>query len=162
MSAELTNELIGEYERMPQSIVVQGLNQSRRTHPLFLNLALAEESPRITEPNSSSGYDRALVSVATGMGKKWLAAFDACQVEASSIGDENSRYRPPRSDLGRKQNLRYRVSWMPHSANGTSSWYLGAQSDLSGDLVDRIDTETGSPRRQCSVSHRTLRLRCYR
>ncbi len=69
------------------------------------------------------------------MGKTWLAAFDACQVEASSIGDREFSLSPTavrswaqaESALSRLLDATF--------GDGTSSWYLGAQSDLSGDLV---------------------------
>lgn len=82
-----------------------------------------------------AGYARALVAVATGMGKTWLAAFDARQVGVT---------------LGRRP----RVLVIAHRAHilaqaeaalsrvldqtfgeGKTTWYIGASSDLSGDLV---------------------------
>lgn len=85
----------------------------------------------------AAGYVRALVAVATGMGKTWLAAFDVRQVGLS---------------LGRRP----RVLVIAHRAHilaqaeaalsqvldtafpgseGATSWYLGSRSRLTGDLV---------------------------
>ncbi|MBL8820161.1 MAG: DEAD/DEAH box helicase family protein [Planctomyces sp.] len=82
-----------------------------------------------------AGYVRALVAVATGMGKTWLAAFDARQ-------------------LGMMINRRPRVLIIAHRAHilaqaekavslvldsqygeGATSWYIGVSSELGGDLV---------------------------
>ena len=83
----------------------------------------------------AAGYTRALVAVATGMGKTWLAAFDVQQV-------------------GIRLGRRPRVLIIAHRAHilaqaeaalsqlldatlpaGTTAWYLGDRSGLGGDLV---------------------------
>lgn len=83
----------------------------------------------------TAGYQRALIAVATGMGKTWLAAFDARQV-------------------GTALNRRPRVLVIAHRAHilaqaeaaisrvldaafsdGITAWYIGSRSDLAGDLV---------------------------
>lgn len=83
----------------------------------------------------AAGYRRALVAVATGMGKTWLAAFDARQV-------------------GRQLRRRPRVLVIAHRAHilaqaeaalsrvldaeftdGTTAWYLGSNNTLDGDVV---------------------------
>jgi len=82
-----------------------------------------------------AGYRRALVAVATGMGKTWLAAFDALQV-------------------GQQLNRRPRVLIVAHRAHilaqaeaalsqvldpgfgaAGTAWYIGKRSDLAGELV---------------------------
>jgi superfamily II DNA or RNA helicase/diadenosine tetraphosphate (Ap4A) HIT family hydrolase/HKD family nuclease len=82
-----------------------------------------------------AGYTRALVAVATGMGKTWLAAFDARQV-------------------GQRLERRPRVLVIAHRAHilaqaeaalsrvldaafviGSTAWYIGDRNDLGGDLV---------------------------
>ncbi|MDG2130856.1 MAG: DEAD/DEAH box helicase family protein [Fuerstiella sp.] len=83
----------------------------------------------------AAGYQRALVAVATGMGKTWLAAFDIRQV-------------------GQQLERRPRVLVIAHRAHilaqaeaaisrvldaqfdeGTTAWYLGSSGELCGDLV---------------------------
>lgn len=83
----------------------------------------------------AAGNKRALVAVATGMGKTWVAAFDARQV-------------------GQQLGRRPRVLVIAHRAHilaqaegalsrvldaefdeGTTAWYLGSSGVLTGDLV---------------------------
>lgn len=83
----------------------------------------------------AAGYCRALVAVATGMGKTWLAAFDARQV-------------------GRQLRRRPRVLVIAHRAHilaqaeaalsrvldaeftdGATAWYFGSNNTLDGDVV---------------------------
>ena len=83
----------------------------------------------------AAGYKKALVAVATGMGKTWLAAFDIRQVG---------------QDLGRCPRVlviahRSHILLQAESALSTmleasfgetnASWYIGERSDLSGSLV---------------------------
>lgn len=81
------------------------------------------------------GHRRALVAVATGLGKTWLAAFDLLQA-GSKLG------RRPRvlviahraEILAQAESVLRRAldnRW-PDTRVG---WYLGSDSDLSGDLV---------------------------
>lgn len=81
------------------------------------------------------GHPRALVSVATGLGKTWLAAFDALQC-GKQLG------RRPRviviahraEILAQAESVLRRA--LDSSWGGTKvSWYLGDASDLDGDLV---------------------------
>jgi superfamily II DNA or RNA helicase/phage repressor protein C with HTH and peptisase S24 domain len=94
-------------------------------------LKALESLERIRE----AGYRRALVAVATGMGKTWLAAFDARQ-------------------FGRRLQRRPRVLVVAHRAHilaqaevalsqvldaefgeEKTAWYIGQRNDLSGQLV---------------------------
>lgn len=85
-SSQMTLDLIDRY--------AAAASQLRRTQ-VDLEALEAFEQPEIPEPRPwqqvalaslkrvrDNGYRRALVSVATGMGKTWLAAFDVCQFGA--------------------------------------------------------------------------------
>ncbi len=82
-----------------------------------------------------AGYGRALVAVATGMGKTWLAAFDLRQV-----GNKLLR-RPRVIVIAHRSHILVQaesaISCVIDDAFGigTSSWYIGSMGDLSGDLV---------------------------
>ena len=82
-----------------------------------------------------ASYGRALVAVATGMGKTWLAAFDVEQV-----GQQLKR-RPRVIIIAHRSHILVQaetaLSCVLDAAfeSGTTSWYIGARSDLSGDLV---------------------------
>lgn len=82
-----------------------------------------------------AGYNKALVAVATGMGKTWLAAFDARQV-----GEKLGR-RPRVLVIAHRSHILVQAESAiscvldESSVAGTTSWYIGARDDLSGDLV---------------------------
>ncbi len=82
-----------------------------------------------------SGYTRALVAVATGMGKTWLAAFDVCQV--GRVLDRQPRVLviAHRGQILAQAESALSLLLDETFGDSRSSWYLGAQSDLSGDLV---------------------------
>ncbi len=83
----------------------------------------------------NANYCRALVAVATGMGKTWLAAFDARQVGMQLN-------RKPRVIV-----IAHRTHILVQAASAlscvledafetlTTSWYIGARSELCGELV---------------------------
>ena len=82
-----------------------------------------------------AGYGRALVAVATGMGKTWLAAFDVRQV-----GEQLGR-RPRVLVVAHRSHILVQaesaLSCVVEDAFGqpTTSWYIGSQNDLEGELV---------------------------
>jgi len=137
VATELTPELVELYSRNaknfratnfePEAVDLREFNYAPR--PWQVEALAALQKIR------DAGYTRALVAVATGMGKTWLAAFDARQ-------------------LGRHLNRRPRVLVIAHRAHilaqaeaaislvldkefgeGTTAWYLGNRSALDGDLV---------------------------
>lgn len=83
----------------------------------------------------AAGYQRALVAVATGMGKTWLAAFDARQA-----GQQLER-RPRVLVIAHRAHILAQaeaaISRVLDSEfdEGTTAWYLGSNGALSGDLV---------------------------
>jgi superfamily II DNA or RNA helicase/diadenosine tetraphosphate (Ap4A) HIT family hydrolase/HKD family nuclease/SOS-response transcriptional repressor LexA len=82
-----------------------------------------------------AGYSRALVAVATGMGKTWLAAFDAKQ-----LGEALQR-RPRVLVIAHRAHILAQAEAaislvLDHAfGEGKTSWYIGASSELDGDLV---------------------------
>ncbi|WP_404306984.1 DEAD/DEAH box helicase family protein [Neorhodopirellula lusitana] len=82
-----------------------------------------------------SGHRRALVAVATGMGKTWLAAFDACQ-----FGESINR-RPRVLVIAHRAHILAQAEavlsrLLDHRfGEGATAWYLGSRSELAGDLV---------------------------
>jgi superfamily II DNA or RNA helicase/diadenosine tetraphosphate (Ap4A) HIT family hydrolase/HKD family nuclease/SOS-response transcriptional repressor LexA len=79
----------------------------------------------------AEGYSKALVAVATGLGKTWLAAFDVV-AHSEKLG------RPPRvlviahrAEILAQAESTLRLALEPASV----SWCAGASSDLSGQLV---------------------------
>ncbi len=82
-----------------------------------------------------AGYGKALVAVATGMGKTWLAAFDVRQV-----GEQLGR-RPRVLVIAHRSHILVQaestLSCVLEDMYGTAetSWYIGSRSELGGDLV---------------------------
>jgi len=82
-----------------------------------------------------AGYGRALVAVATGMGKTWLAAFDARQL------GEGLQRRPRVLVIAHRAHILAQAEAaislvLDHTfCEGRTSWYIGASSELDGDLV---------------------------
>jgi superfamily II DNA or RNA helicase/diadenosine tetraphosphate (Ap4A) HIT family hydrolase/HKD family nuclease/SOS-response transcriptional repressor LexA len=82
------------------------------------------------------GDRRALVAVATGMGKTWLAAFDAQQ-----FGQSISPKRPRVLVIAHRSQILAQAEatlsqLLDHLyGDGSATWYLGDQRDLSGQLV---------------------------
>lgn len=82
-----------------------------------------------------AGYSKALVAVATGMGKTWLAAFDVRRV-----GHQLGR-RPRVLVIAHRSHILVQAESALSSVledsfgEGTTSWYIGQRSDLSGALV---------------------------
>jgi len=88
----LTRQLIESYTKQFEEI-------ARQNAPLIKVLDIEDEpEPEQFTPNSAqtealialqesrnAGYSRGLVVMATGMGKTWLAAFDAQQIKASRV-----------------------------------------------------------------------------
>ena len=82
-----------------------------------------------------AGHSRALVAVATGMGKTWLAAFDACQV-GMEIGRRprvliiaHRAHILAQAEAVLSRLLDHRFSSSP------TAWYIGNQSELASNLV---------------------------
>ena len=133
----LTNTVVENYTGLAQQYRVNHFEpESIATREsTFLPRPWQVEALRSLNEIRSVGYCRALVAVATGMGKTWLAAFDIEQV-------------------GRQLGRRPRVLVIAHRAHmlaqaetaisqvldasfslGTTTWYVGNQSRLDGDLV---------------------------
>lgn len=82
-----------------------------------------------------ASYGRAVVAVATGMGKTWLAAFDVQQV------GEQLKRRPRVIVIAHRSHILVQaestLSCVLEGAFGpvTTSWYTDSRSDLRGELV---------------------------
>jgi superfamily II DNA or RNA helicase/diadenosine tetraphosphate (Ap4A) HIT family hydrolase/SOS-response transcriptional repressor LexA len=83
----------------------------------------------------ADAYRRALVAVATGLGKTWLAAFDV--LAAGKLLE-----RPPRvliiahrAEILVQAEATVRAAMQSEWDDTRVTWYLGANSDMSGDLV---------------------------
>nr|WP_144058947.1 DEAD/DEAH box helicase family protein [Rhodopirellula sp. SWK7] len=135
-ASKLTPKLVDEYSTaaeqyrrehfVPQTKDVQEIPTPRQWQLEALD-ALREIRER--------GHGRALVAVATGMGKTWLAAFDACQ-----FGKVIER-RPRVLIVAHRAHILAQAEAVlsrlldHHFEDGSTAWYVGKRSDLSGELV---------------------------
>jgi len=82
-----------------------------------------------------AGYGRALVTVATGMGKTWLAAFDARQLGMSLGRRPRVLIIVHRAHILAQAEAALSLVLDSAFAEGKTSWYIGSSSELNGDLV---------------------------
>lgn len=82
-----------------------------------------------------AGYAKALVAVATGMGKTWLAAFDVRQVGQQLLRRPRVLVIAHRSHILAQAESALSCVLDESFGEGGTSWYIGQRGDLSGALV---------------------------
>jgi superfamily II DNA or RNA helicase/diadenosine tetraphosphate (Ap4A) HIT family hydrolase/HKD family nuclease/SOS-response transcriptional repressor LexA len=83
----------------------------------------------------ASAYRRALVAVATGLGKTWLAAFDVLAVGKLLSRQPRVLIIAHRAEILIQAEATVRTAMQSEWDDTRVTWYLGANSDMSGDLV---------------------------
>lgn len=83
----------------------------------------------------SNAYRRALVAVATGLGKTWLAAFDVLAVGQALKRLPRVLIIAHRAEILIQAEATFRTAMQSEWEETRVTWYLGANSDMSGDLV---------------------------
>jgi superfamily II DNA or RNA helicase/diadenosine tetraphosphate (Ap4A) HIT family hydrolase len=132
----LTNTLIDQYAKntkqyRDQHFEPEANDVRELPTPRPWQLVALESLKRIRD----AGYGRALVAVATGMGKTWLAAFDARQYGAAI------QKRPRVLVIAHRSHIlaqaEHALSQILDSTfgEGRTAWYIGEHSDLSGEIV---------------------------
>jgi superfamily II DNA or RNA helicase/diadenosine tetraphosphate (Ap4A) HIT family hydrolase len=81
------------------------------------------------------GHRRALVVLATGLGKTWLAAFDYRQLREEIGARPRLLFLAHRRELLRQAAATYRRLLREVDPRARVSWFLEDESDLAGDLV---------------------------
>ena len=137
VAAPLTDDLLAGYAAMAHR------TRESRSEPEAEDQPPSAPEPRPWQAEALAklselrrdGFRRALVAVATGLGKTWLAAFDAV-----AAGHELGRCPRVLVIAHRAEILTQaettlrsalRIAW----PDARTSWFLGDQNDLSGDLV---------------------------
>ena len=88
--------------------------------------SVQDEALRALEATRISGYQRGLVVMATGLGKTWLAAFDTSRFiyrKVLFVAHREEILNQARDTFGRQR------------PTGKFSVFMGAQHDVSGDVV---------------------------
>lgn len=83
----------------------------------------------------ASDFRRALVAVATGLGKTWLAAFDVLAFGKSLNRQPRVLIVAHRAEILVQAESTIRTAMQSEWDETRVTWYLAANSDMSGDLV---------------------------
>jgi len=83
----------------------------------------------------AEGRKRAVVVLATGLGKTWLAAFDHAQLHAELGRRPRLLFLAHRAELLRHAARTYRRMLRAAGTTARVGWFLGDSSDLAADLV---------------------------
>jgi superfamily II DNA or RNA helicase/diadenosine tetraphosphate (Ap4A) HIT family hydrolase/SOS-response transcriptional repressor LexA len=83
----------------------------------------------------ADAYRRALVAVATGLGKTWLAAFDVLAAGKLLKRQPRVLLIAHRAEILVQAEATVRTAMQSEWEETRVTWYLGASSDMSGDLV---------------------------
>ena len=83
----------------------------------------------------ADAYRRALVAVATGLGKTWLAAFDVLAAGKLLKRQPRVLLIAHRAEILVQAEATVRTAMQSEWEETRVTWYLGANSDMSGDLV---------------------------
>lgn len=83
----------------------------------------------------AQGIERALVTVATGMGKTWLAAFDVLTFAKDLKRRPRVLVIAHRSHILAQAERTLNRVLESTFGNGGTSWFLAQENDISGDLV---------------------------
>ncbi len=135
-SADITEEIVTQYEDQAAKYRKSNFEPESQDIPFIpeprpWQRTALESLIRVR----NSGYSRALVAVATGMGKTWLAAFDVCQV--GKVLDRRPRVLviAHRGQILAQAESALSLLLATTFGDCASSWYIGDRSDLSGNLV---------------------------
>jgi superfamily II DNA or RNA helicase/diadenosine tetraphosphate (Ap4A) HIT family hydrolase/SOS-response transcriptional repressor LexA len=83
----------------------------------------------------AEGRTRAIVVLATGLGKTWLAAFDHAQLHAELGRRPRLLFLAHRAELLRQAARTYRRMLRAAGTPARAGWFLGDSDDLAADLV---------------------------
>jgi len=149
---------------LDDALVARYAENARQAHrmaipPEAIELPSALHPPRPWQRNAldslgrirASRHRRALVAVATGLGKTWLAAYDVL-----AVGNALSR-RPRvliiahRAEILIQAEATIRTAMRTRWEDTRVTWYLGANNDMRGDLVVASVQKLSRPEGLCEL-----------
>lgn len=137
LASPLTPELVEDYSQLVAKYRAKHFEPEAtdiREVPLVPRPWQAEALQALDQLRSS-GYQRALVAVATGMGKTWLAAFDVRQVGAGLERRPRVLVIAHRAQILAQIEAAISLVLDATYTAGTTAWYVGDRSCLDGDTV---------------------------
>lgn len=96
---------------------------------------IQQEALRALQQSRAEGRARALVVMATGLGKTWLAAFDLARVLRESGRFPRTLFVAHRVEILEQAAATFGRMARELGATPKITWYAGAQDDLNGELV---------------------------
>jgi superfamily II DNA or RNA helicase len=135
-ASPLTAELVDRYAAKASvyrktNFVPEAIDVREVLSPRPWQVAALESLGKIRE----AGYRRALVAVATGMGKTWLAAFDARQVGNRLQRRPRVLIVAHRAHILAQAEAAVSQVLEPAFGEAKTAWYIGPRSDLDGEIV---------------------------
>ncbi|MHB8951915.1 MAG: DEAD/DEAH box helicase family protein [Pirellulaceae bacterium] len=136
LASPLTSNLIDRYAGNAKAFrrvhfLPEAANSREVFSPRPWQIEALQSLTRIRE----TGYRRALVAVATGMGKTWLAAFDARQFGSRLEHRPRVVIVAHRAHILAQAEAALSQVLDPEFGDAKTAWYIGERSDLSGQLV---------------------------
>ncbi len=137
VASVLTPELVAEYSKLAAKFRAANFEpESVDLRELFFHPRPWQVDAMVSlKKIRDAGYARALVAVATGMGKTWLAAFDARQVGQHLQRRPRVLVIAHRAHILAQAEAALSLVLDKEFGEGTTAWYLGNRSDLNGDIV---------------------------
>jgi superfamily II DNA or RNA helicase/diadenosine tetraphosphate (Ap4A) HIT family hydrolase/SOS-response transcriptional repressor LexA len=133
---------------LDEALVARYAERAKEAHRKFIppesvDLPAILHSPRPWQSGAleslarirSDAYRRALVAVATGLGKTWLAAFDVLAVGKALQRSPRVLIIAHRAEILVQAEATLRSAMKTVWEEIRVTWYLGASSDMTGDLV---------------------------
>ena len=146
--AETFNDLWQQATPLDDALVASYALHAKEAHRKFIppesvDLSTALHAPRpwqigaleSLETIRDNAYRRALIAVATGLGKTWLAAFDVLAVGKSLSRKPRVLIVAHRAEILVQAEATVRAAMQSEWDDTSVTWYLGSNSDMTGDLV---------------------------
>jgi superfamily II DNA or RNA helicase/diadenosine tetraphosphate (Ap4A) HIT family hydrolase/SOS-response transcriptional repressor LexA len=104
----------------------------------------------------TEGRKRAIVVLATGLGKTWLAAFDHAQLQQELGRRPRLLFIAHRAELLRQAARTYRQMLRAAGGAGRVGWFVADASELAADLVFASVSKLARPKNLARLAHESF------